>query len=88
MAKGGNSSGGKGGNSNGGKGGNSNGGRGSSSHPGPGGNWPSTNSNPSGGGRGNAPSKQQVIRRARNSPPFRYAQNTIEYVYFTRQSYT
>lgn len=28
-----------------------------SSHPGPGGNWPSTTGNPSGGGRGNGPSK-------------------------------
>lgn len=28
--------------------------RGPSSHPGPGGNWPSTTGNPSGGGRGNA----------------------------------
>ncbi len=31
--------------------------RGPSSHPGPGGNWPSTTGNQSGGGRGNAPSK-------------------------------
>jgi len=37
--------------------GGSKGGRGSSSHPGSGGNWPSTTGNPSGGGRGNAPSK-------------------------------
>lgn len=28
--------------------------RGPSSHSGPGGNWPSTTGNPSGGGRGNA----------------------------------
>lgn len=32
-------------------------GRGPSSHPGPGGNWPSTTGNKSGGGRGNATSK-------------------------------
>ncbi|MEK0161045.1 hypothetical protein WLQ65_18215 [Pseudoalteromonas piscicida] len=31
--------------------------RGPSSHPGPGGNWPSTTGNKSGGGRGNAPAK-------------------------------
>ena len=31
--------------------------RGPSSHPGPGGNWPSTTGNPSGGGRGNGPGK-------------------------------
>ena len=31
--------------------------RGSSSHSGQGGNWPSTTGKPSGGGRGNAPSK-------------------------------
>ena len=31
--------------------------RGPSSHPGQGGNWPSTTGKPSGGGRGNAPSK-------------------------------
>jgi hypothetical protein len=29
--------------------------RGPSSHPGPGGNWPSTTGQPSGGGRGNGP---------------------------------
>ena len=29
-----------------------------SSHPGPGGNWPSTTSNQSGGDRGNAPAKK------------------------------
>lgn len=34
-----------------------NGGRGPSSHPGPGGNWPSTTGNPSGGGRGHGPAK-------------------------------
>lgn len=28
-----------------------------SNHPGPGGNWPSTTGNPSGGGRGKAPAK-------------------------------
>ena len=33
------------------------GGRGPSSHPAPGGNWPSTTGNPSGGGRGNGSSK-------------------------------
>ncbi len=32
-------------------------GRPSSSHPGPGGNWPSTTGRPSGGGRGNGPTK-------------------------------
>ena len=32
--------------------------RGPSSHPGPGGNWPSTTGKPSGGDRGNAPSKK------------------------------
>jgi len=32
-------------------------GRGPSNHPAPGGNWPSTTGKPSGGGRGNAPSK-------------------------------
>ena len=37
--------------------GGSKGGRGPSSHSGPGGNWPSTTGAPSGGGRGNAPSK-------------------------------
>jgi len=31
--------------------------RGQSSHPGPGGNWPSTTGNPSGGNRGNATPK-------------------------------
>jgi len=35
-----------------------NGGRGPSSHPGPGGNWPSTTGNKSGGSRGNAPTKK------------------------------
>jgi hypothetical protein len=39
----------------GGKGGGGGGDRGPSSHSGPGGNWPSTNGNPSGGGRGNGP---------------------------------
>lgn len=34
---------------------NNGGNRGPSSHPGPGGNWPSTTPNPSGGSRGNAP---------------------------------
>ncbi len=43
--------------SGGGKGGGKGGGRGHSSHSGPGGNWPSTSGKPSGGGRGNAPSK-------------------------------
>ncbi|WP_256663417.1 hypothetical protein [Pseudomonas sp. C27(2019)] len=33
------------------------GGRGPSSHSGPGGNWPATTGNKSGGGRGNAPAK-------------------------------
>ncbi len=32
-------------------------GRGPSSHSGPGGNWPATTGNKSGGGRGNAPAK-------------------------------
>lgn len=36
---------------------NSSGGKGPSSQSGNGGNWPSTTENPSGGGRGNAPSK-------------------------------
>jgi hypothetical protein len=31
--------------------------KGPSSHPGPGGNWPSTTGNSSGGGRGNGPAK-------------------------------
>ena len=39
------------------KSGSKNGGSGSSSHPSRGGNWPSTTSNPSGGGRGNGPTK-------------------------------
>ncbi len=34
-----------------------NGGRGSSNQQGSGGNWPSTTGNPSGGGRGNGPTK-------------------------------
>lgn len=56
MAKGGSNSG--GGKSSGAKGnGGSGSGRGPSSHPGPGGNWPSTTGNVSGGGRGNAPAK-------------------------------
>lgn len=37
--------------------GNKGSGRGQSSHQGSGGNWPSTTGKPSGGGRGNAPSK-------------------------------
>lgn len=40
--------------SKGGKGGKGAIGRGPSTHPGPGGNWPATTGNPSGGGRGNA----------------------------------
>ena len=40
-----------------GSGGSKSGGRGTSNHPGPGGNWPSTTGNPSGGDRGNAPSR-------------------------------
>lgn len=54
MAKGGSNSG--GGKSSAAKG-NGSSGRGPSSHPGPGGNWPSTTGNVSGGGRGNAPAK-------------------------------
>ena len=52
MAKGSTSHSGNAGNA--GKGGSS---RGPSSHTVTGGNWPSTTGNPSGGGRGNAPSK-------------------------------
>ncbi|MGS0679978.1 hypothetical protein ACVBIL_02335 [Shewanella sp. 125m-7] len=47
----------KGNNGQSGNGGAKSGGRGPSTHPGPGGNWPATTGNKSGGGRGNAEPK-------------------------------